>query len=243
MRLWATAALVAVSVGCLSFVAAAPARNGDGQATLEYLRAYAAFLRDARRAIPAGAQSADAFVTQIASNCPNALAHAPRGKPLAELFGEALDGALIAFIQPLSARAASFAARADTLRWSNRRLTRLVRLADAQQRALARIMPPQLCSDIAAWVAGGYQGAPHRTTRFLAALRGLAQEGTIHGRPLEGQILRLLAPYEGRLARDQARAVQRAKRRLRAAIANRLGGLLARVGHELGGQRERKSAR
>lgn len=77
----------------------------------------------------------------------------------------AVDDALVPREQALG-----LARTLDALRWSNRRLTRLVRDREAEERAYATDTPPNLCAQIAAWRESAYAALPESSSRFLAEM-------------------------------------------------------------------------
>src|SRR5438094_450070 len=109
MRRVGSAALVAAAAA-LIFAAPTDATRSDAHATRAYLKANDEFLRDSRADLAAARASADAYVKQVATGCPNVLGNAPRGKALERLFSEAFTGLLVAFIRPLESRVITFAA-------------------------------------------------------------------------------------------------------------------------------------
>jgi hypothetical protein len=218
MRRFTCAALLTAVCAGLLFAAPTDATRSDAHATLSYLKAYDRFLRDSRAGLPGARVSADAYVKQVATGCPNVLANAPRGKALERLVSEAFTGLVVAFIRPLEPRVIALAAAVEKLRWGNRELTRLVSLAAARARAGAAVSPPPLCSDLLTWARSAYKDLPATTTAFLTNAKGLLEEPTIHGRSLEGQIEHLLVRYEGPSAKRAARSLKVDRRRLQRAV-------------------------
>ena len=218
-------------------VAASPiadASSNDERATSAYLHAYGAFLDETRLAVPAAQAEANGFVNQVVTGCPKVLAHAPRNSRFGEVLSEAFLGLAIAFIRPLETGASNFAGKIEHLRWSNRRLTRLVTLAAAQARATTKISAPQLCSDLIAWVAAGYRNVARTTTSFLDMARPLSEEQTVHGRPIEEEIHRLLVPSESPAARSRARSLERVRVRLEQLLGRAVMGPLTGLRNALG---------
>lgn len=204
---------------CLLTPSLAAAGAGDAAATRAYLRASNAYERSMSREAPAGEAALAASASQIASGCPSALTYAPRDEAFWGI-GEEI-GATLATAYWLGAPGL----RAPTLRlldgiahlhWSNRRLTRLVHVEAAVERANTTFVPPDVCADVAAWKASAYATLPPGTMRFLARLSriealsfvGFTQES-------RGAIIRrLLRRFEGTKERADAKRLARLEARV-----------------------------
>jgi hypothetical protein len=169
----------------------------DATATQIYLQyAYAASLAEVK-AFHTAIAGVDALAHQIQSECPGVLANAPKPAPGAtrsataeQISEEELDAAFGAAVRTESARRHRFARAVDRLRWSSRRLTRLVH-ANANAEAERAVIPaPNLCADMRAWVGSGYQAVSAGTQRYLH-LESIASAKTN-----EAVLLSDLEPYE-----------------------------------------------
>jgi hypothetical protein len=116
----------------------------------------------------------------------------------------------------------------EHLRWSDRRLTRLVRAEVAEERAIATLALPDVCADIAAWKASGYAALPQSAARFLTRVYAIESLSVVGQSEefREAAIMRLLRPYERPAERQTARRIER----LEAQIGRRLtaAGAIAR---------------
>ncbi len=220
------AAFACVACICSSAPASAVAGAGDVAATRAYLRASYAYEHSIDREAPAGAAAVNAGASQIAGECPFALTYAPRDEAFWEL-GEAVSTALAtlywAGVPSMRAQKLHLAGEIAHLRWSNRRLTRLVHVEAAEERAIATLAFPDVCADIAEWKGSAYSTLAPDMSRYLArvhAIEALSFVGigfTEESR--EAIVRRLLGPYEGPAER---RVVKRTER-LEAKVGARFG--------------------
>ena len=136
-------------------------------------------------------------------------ARAPRsGKQSEELGWETLLAAGLAFLGPDRQALHHFVQAVRPLRWSNRKLARLVHDLDAES-ALAEVPLPNLCGDWKAWVTSGYRTLSSGTTSFVHVTRLLVAESGESNESVEGRILRLLARYESAAEKRVARDIKR----------------------------------
>jgi hypothetical protein len=215
-----TVGLACAMWACLPAHAFASVGAGDVAATRVYLRASDAYVRSAYSAIGVIAVAVEVRASAIAGECPSVLTYAPRDRAFAELGEEAVLTARFAGAASLHPMMLRLAHAIEHLRWSNRRLTRLVRAEVAEERALVTLALPDVCSDILAWKASKYAALPPSAASFVAHMQaieslsvGLLEESR------EAVIMRLLKPYETSAGRRTARRVER----LEAMIGKRLG--------------------
>lgn len=234
MKRGAFAALLAVVLGFFALAPMASPRGNDAGPTLAYLHAQEVLLHERSLALPAARADASGFVAGVAAGCPGALAHAPRNIRIGEALEEAFAGLASAFLRPWAVPLVTFAGTVEHLSWSNRRLTRLVALEAARGRAEASLPSPQLCSDLEAWVAGGYGSLPPSAARFLQTYRAVSVAVGAGGRSIDEEIHRLLVPYEDPAAKRRALALRRAMSRLRRLTSRALTDLPYALTHALG---------
>lgn len=211
----------AVCAGLLT-PSAAGARVDDVAATRAYLRAVDAYERAVDREATVGEATITARASQIAGDCPSALTYAPRDEAFGEI-GEEI-GATLAIsywveAPTLRAPALRLVGELAHLRWSNRRITRLVHAEAAEERASTTVVPPDVCADIAGWKGSAYATLPPDAMRFIAQLRAIEAlslagftEFTAESR--EAVIERLLRRFEGPRERSQARRLERLRARV-----------------------------
>jgi hypothetical protein len=167
MRRLYAAALACAGCALLLAPALSFAHPDDTRATRAYLRASGALAKRSATELRASATALEARAEAIAAECPAALTYAPRDAALDEIGEEAHQTLLDAGAeQTLGARRA-FAHAVERLRWSSRRLTRLVHEHAAEELAPATAALPHVCADIDAWQASAYATVPQSTTAFL----------------------------------------------------------------------------
>jgi hypothetical protein len=218
------AVLACAACACLLTPSLAAAGIDDGAATRAYLRAGDAFERGVERETSAEEAAVAATASRIAGECPSALTYAPRDEAFGEI-GEEIDATLAnAFwlgTPTLRADTLRFIREIAHLRWSNRRLTRLVRAEAAEERAETALVPPQVCADIRAWQKSSYATLPPDAMRFRAQMGrievlsfvGFTEESR------EAIIRRLLRRFEGARARVRAKRLARLARSVDAKAA------------------------
>jgi hypothetical protein len=192
----------------------ATAGANDVAATRAYLRAGFTYERSLKRKAPAGEAALEASASRIAGGCPSALTYAPRDEAFGEI-GLEIHATLVNayWLGTPTLRAASlrFVSEIAHLRWSNRRLTRLVHAEAAEERADTTIVLPAVCADIVAWKASSYATLPPDAMRFLARMsriEALSFVGfTYESR--EAIIRRLLERFEEAKQRMQAKRLAR----------------------------------
>lgn len=185
-----------------------------------------------------GVAAVQALERQIAGECPGALAYAPRDVAYEELGAEVAYALSITIDDALvpQAQALGLAHALDALSWSNRKLTRLVRDQEVEDRAYATDRPPNLCAQIAAWRESAYAALPESSSRFLTEMGASERELFIgpRGEPRAKVIARLLEAYEQPAERRLAKRIlndeSRIDGRLAATVNSAEGRLAAALG-------------
>jgi hypothetical protein len=136
---------------------------------------------------------------EVAAQCPSAFLYAPRDTAFEALGEEMGDAEWYAGLEPVRSATEAFAEATGNLRWSNRRLTRLVRSEAAYERANVALVLPDVCSPIEAWKAGDYAELPPSVGEFLEQI----ESGSF------GLIMRMLRRYEGAAEKRTAKQVER----------------------------------
>jgi hypothetical protein len=161
-------ALSGLLVGLLLGVApgSALASSSDVATTRVLSRATDALVRAANPEVPRGLASAKRYAGQIASQCPAAAAGSPQNHEAEQLDDEVI-GAMTTVGYRVAARpVATFARAVRGLHWSNHRLTRAVKTFTTKLAGLTKLATPDVCADIRAWAASGYQTVPASTVAF-----------------------------------------------------------------------------
>ena len=177
---------------CVALAAptAAVAKPGDVAATQALARAAKTLLRAARPDIPKGLAAVESYANEIAAQCPKAASESPQNYGAEQLDNEVVGAMTVVGYRIAAAPVAAFARAVKGLHWSNRRLTRAVRVYATKLKGLTSLAVPSLCGDVREWVASGYQTLAASTVQFnqhYAAVNPEAEEGPL--------ILKLVEPY------------------------------------------------
>jgi hypothetical protein len=199
-------ALAAATLGVASPPALAGSR--DRAATRAYIRAGYTALHAAKVNLAASRNALASLERQITSQCPLAAAGSPQDEDSEQLSNELVGALTVAAYHPDAGVIATFAHAVRGLRWSNPTLTRTVRTSTTKLSELSTLAVPDVCSDIQAWAASGFQTLPASAVQFDQRYAAVDVEA-------EEVPLRLLAPYEDASSASQLHRVER----LEAAIA------------------------
>jgi hypothetical protein len=231
-RLCTYAAMATAATAVLSFAppALAAVSSGDASATRDYLQADLARTRAEVGGLSVAIAAMEALRGRLQLECPGVLAEEPKPaqgeKPSGSAIeiGEEEQGAVFGAAEHTEYELRrGFAHTVAHLSWSDRSLTRLVHADAAEELAQAQTPPPDLCSDMRAWVDTGYQtvsaateGYVHREST-LSSETGGAQELIMHklGR-YESQADKRIA---GRIAAVEKQAVETVLPEVLAALA------------------------
>jgi hypothetical protein len=164
---------------------------GDRAATRVYIAANYELVRAARTNLHAGEAAIRRLVSQTVGECRGAGEGSSATQAASEV-SEEIVGTMVAIAyRPDAGAIDAFVAAVRPLRWSNRRLTRIVRVYLRKLENLAVLAPADICGDVKAWAADGFETAPEGTTRFNKLYLAADIEA-------EEVPLALLAPYEDR---------------------------------------------
>jgi hypothetical protein len=151
---------------------AAPVDNASDHVAL---RAYERYVSAAVAGLPAASQSADAFVTSIATRCPNALAALNALPPSAVNQGSVLAigeeiglDVVAAENVPFRAPLAALTSALGRLHWSSPKTAAKIKSSLAAERRFLTLQPSDLCADAQALAATNFQTTPPVTLRFIA---------------------------------------------------------------------------
>jgi hypothetical protein len=213
---------------CVPAHALASVHADDAAATHAYLRTDDAYDRSEYAEVGVSVAAIEARASEIGGECSSVLTYAPRDTAFGELGEEASTTAFFGGTASERSMRLRFAQAIEHLRWSDRRLTRLVRAEVAEERAIATLALPDVCADIVAWKTSGYAALPQSAASFLARVQAIGSLSSVgpSQESRETAILRLLRPYEAPAQRRTARLIEH----LEAQIAGRLtaAGTIAR---------------
>jgi hypothetical protein len=179
-------------------------------ATAAYLDAKYAEAKARAVNASAGVVALEALDEKLGAECPGVLANAPKpgsgGKQGSTAMKIAAEdtGVIFGTLEHSEyAERARFARAVAHLSWSSRSTTEIVRGNAAESTAQAGVQPPNLCADLKAWVASGYQTVSTGTKQYLHRLEVISQMDSITHEPgdpqtldVEAIIAHRLAPYE-----------------------------------------------
>jgi hypothetical protein len=181
-----------ILLACLAFGTVAPAalaKSGDAAATKAYIQANYTLVLAARSHLATGQAAIRSLAGQVTSACPLAAVDSPQNYDSEQLSNEVVGAITIAGYHPDAAAMLAFARAITGLHWSNHTLTRMVRTYATKMRGFAALTMPDVCSDVMAWNATGYQTLPASAVQFDQHFYAVDIEA-------EEVSLRLLAPYE-----------------------------------------------
>ncbi len=164
--------------------------QGNVAATQTLARATDALVRTARPDIDRGLAAVKSFTNQIAAQCPRVATGSPQDHDSEQLSNEIVGAMTAVGYHSAAAPIATFARAVKGLHWSNGRLTRAVKTFATKLVGLSTLAGPDLCGDIAGWVAGGERTLPASTVQFdqrYAAVDIEAEEAPL--------IIQLATPY------------------------------------------------
>jgi hypothetical protein len=160
--------LAAMVTGLLVGPTSALASSADAAATQTYVHANYALVQAARSRIPSAEAALASVLGQVRSECPKAAAHSPQDRDSEQLSDEVVGAMVVAGIHPNVTAIKGFVGTAGGLHWSSHKLTSTIQGYTRKLQALSSVGPPNLCGDVKAWVASGYQTLPASTVRFDA---------------------------------------------------------------------------
>lgn len=203
--------LACLAFACLDTSASARPSSGDVVATRAYLHASEVYVQAAYPGVEARILAIEARGSEVAGGCPSALAYAPRDTAFEEL-GEEMGTsdwyAGVASVRSVTLRVADAIGH---LRWSDRKLTRLVHAEAAEERADVGLVLPDVCGQIAAWKASAYTTLPSSVIEFLTHVEAIESGSTVgpSEESREALIMHLLQRYEDTNERKLAERIER----------------------------------
>jgi hypothetical protein len=123
----------------------------------------------------------------VRSECPKAAAGSPQNTDSEALTFELVGEMRLAATRPNAGAVATFARTVASMHWSNPKLTNAVRAYAAQLRKQSTLAVPDVCTEVRAWTASGFQTLPEATGRFNRAMGEYVAMGMLPKR--------LIAPY------------------------------------------------
>jgi hypothetical protein len=210
------------AMACSASPAIARVNASDAAATHSYLEARIALQREtAAKGEATELKAITALEARVKAECAGVLVGAPphvKGEKTnqseLEVTEEMLTTTLGAAEHVEHPAYARFAKTLRHLRWSNPKLTKLLRSLAREQAEQSAIPPPDLCSDLKFWVASGYTAVSAGTKRFLQRSSEVSSITQIESEPhepianflhLNALVAYRLKPYEDHADRLLAR--------------------------------------
>ncbi len=209
-------ALVIAAVAAAASVtpAGAAPRRSDEQATHAYLLALIAEQRSGASLYQADLAAYAALAVKFGSECPGILTGTPLGSIEGDTNGpgehadlevaEELTNVVLSASEPVGHRLdVRFYEAVKGLRWSNRKLTRLLHELALEQELQSAEHAPDLCADLRYWVASGFLKASAGTQSYDKEVERISSTATIERGPgehsldgIDALLAHRLRPYE-----------------------------------------------
>jgi hypothetical protein len=195
--------------------APALAAQADVTATRAYIQANYALVQSAASRLTSARAAYRDVLRRVRAACPRAAANSPQNSESTQLSNEVIGAMVIAAIHSNLPAINAFVRAAEGSHWSDRRLTSTVHAYASDLRTMATLAPPDLCGDVKAWVASGFQTLSPRTLsfdqRFVPAWVALGERPSRlarYERPDERALLQRTSLLEMRLSNFEAQAVE-----------------------------------
>lgn len=142
------------------------AASSDLATTRSYVEADYRLIHSAVGEIPKGEAVLRDVLRRVRADCPGAAGGSPQDAMSTQLSNEVIGTMVLAVVDAGAPVAKRFIRAAEGLRWSSGALTRRVEAYVAHVRTLTALPAPDLCSDVRAWAASGFQRLPTSTEDF-----------------------------------------------------------------------------
>jgi hypothetical protein len=182
--------LVAICVALLAAPALALAGPGDVTATQKYIQANYALVQTGNAKLKAVEAAFQNLKGRLGGECANVAAQAPQDEDSTQLSNEVIGAVVLTAYDTDLPAGARFVHAVEGLHWSSRKLTSLLQSYAAKLKVLNTLAVPNVCADVRAWAASGYQTLPASTVKFD---RQFMPNWVAIGELPSG----LLAPFEG----------------------------------------------
>lgn len=158
--------VLTAATALLAVTSSAAAASSDAAATQKYIQADYALVQAGASKLGAARAALRNVRSKIEGECPRAAAESPQNPDSTELSNEII-GAMVTSVYHTDMPAGErFIRSAGALHWSNHRLTSTIHSYVGKLKVLNSLATPNVCADVRAWVASGYQTLPQSTVRF-----------------------------------------------------------------------------
>lgn len=195
-------------------------RQGDAEATREYLAAAHSALIETKQDMPLVIDALNRIVNSVSHRCARVAATAPRNRTRWPVEVGVSETLLVAATHAYAPVVRKLDQRVSRLRWATPRLARLARRDVLAARALLNRKSPDLCGYLREWSRRHFGEVPRTLRRFSSGLKQLSELSE------EETLLGALRRYETRKARRQ---VGRASRTVGSELRARIIGARTRL--------------
>lgn len=192
--------------------------SGNVAATQALARATNTLVVAATPEVPHGLAAAEHYAAGLVAQCPNAAAGSPQNYDSEQLDNELIGAMTTVGYRVAAAHIAVFAHAVSHLSWSNARLTGAVHRFAHRLLGLSKLATPNVCGDIQAWTASGFQTLPASTVAFDKSYLGITPEAyevplivqlaMPYATPSEIPVLKRVERLEEKLGEAEAAAVE-----------------------------------
>lgn len=196
----------------------ATAASRNVAATQALARATNTLVVAATPEVPHGLAAAEHYAAGLIAQCPDVAANSPQNYDSEQLDDELIGAMTTVGYHVAAAHIAVFAHAVGGLSWTNSRLTRAVHRFAHRLLGLSKLATPNVCGDIQAWTASGFQTLPASTVAFDKAYLGITPEAyevpliiqlaTPYASPSEIPVLKRVERLEEKLGEAEAEAVE-----------------------------------
>ncbi len=141
----------------------APAGSSDAAATHAYLAANYAYSRASEALVKPQQAAAQRLNSRLAHECPKVGAGSPQTEASESVSYEVAVALWSVSYRVIAAPIRALVAALKPLRWSNPRITQIAHAYAGSLHELATLALPDVCADVSAWRASGYQTVPAGT--------------------------------------------------------------------------------
>jgi hypothetical protein len=214
MRIRVPLALLAVG-GALAASASPASASSNAASTQAYLRANYALVQHFAARIPSAEMELNGVLAGVRAECPAAAAGSPEDVDSEQLSNEVIGTMVTSVVQHNLAPILAAIRAVAPLRWSSAALTNSIRAESAKGKVLSTLAIPDLCAEVKAWTASGFQTLPSSTVSFDAQFMpawvapGFLPAGlSAYESPEERGLARRTAQLERRWTDFEAREVE-----------------------------------
>jgi hypothetical protein len=203
--------LLASWVALLAAPALAVAGPGDVATTQRYIQANYALVQVGNAKLGTVQAAFLNLKGKLGGECANVAAKAPQNEDSTQLSNEIVGAVVLTAYDTDLPAGARYVRAVEGLRWSSRKLTSVLQSYAAKLKVLNTLAVPNVCADVRAWAASGYQTLPASTVKFdqqfmpnWVAIGELPSQLAPFERPSQRAVLRRTAQIESKFTEFEA---------------------------------------